>query len=157
MPQTPYQKEWVKNNPDKIKGYQKTYKDKHGKDVAKKRSEEYFANKEKHQALHKIYYAKNKERYKSYYLKNKEKISNRILNNKEAISIYSKAYYIKNKIKMNVYSEAYYLKNKEKIKARSKAWYYHHNIYDDDYYDYEYYEDKDIFLIKRSEYYPMNF
>jgi len=91
MPQTPYQKEWVKNNPDKIKGYQKTYKDKHGKDVAKKRSAEYFANKEKHQALHKIYYAKNKDiinqQKKAYYQMHKE-----VIKAKQLTSYYKKKY-----------------------------------------------------------------
>tara|TARA_R110002110_G_scaffold161442_1_gene360223 strand:- start:267 stop:1238 length:972 start_codon:yes stop_codon:yes gene_type:complete len=91
MPQTPYQKEWVKNNPDKIKGYQKTYKDKHGKDVAKKRSAEYFANKEKHQAIHKIYYAKNKDiinkQKKAYYQMHKE-----VIKAKQLTSYYKKKY-----------------------------------------------------------------
>ena len=40
--QTPYQKEWIKNNPEKVALYKQRYKEKHGKELAKKRSLEYL-------------------------------------------------------------------------------------------------------------------
>jgi|TARA_R110000824_G_scaffold393253_1_gene592299 hypothetical protein len=76
MPQTEYQKKWVKANPEKVALYKQRYKEKHGKNIAKKRSLEYFANKPKHQELNKKYYAENEELIKAqkrvYYIKNKE-------------------------------------------------------------------------------------
>jgi mannosyltransferase OCH1-like enzyme len=81
--QTPYQKEWIKNNPDKIALYKQRYKEKHGEEIAKKRSLEYFANKPKHHELNKKYYEENKEvikeQKKEYYQKNKDVIKAKAL------------------------------------------------------------------------------
>ena len=52
--QTPYQKQWVKDNPDKIKEYQKRYLEKHGDRVRAERTKKYYENKEHHQELHNI-------------------------------------------------------------------------------------------------------
>tara|TARA_R110001599_G_scaffold342117_1_gene563575 strand:+ start:314 stop:1291 length:978 start_codon:yes stop_codon:yes gene_type:complete len=76
MPQTEKQKEWISNNQDKVKEYQKKYHQKHKLTLAKVRSERYFKHKPKHQQLAKDYYAKNKDiikaQKKQYYQDNKE-------------------------------------------------------------------------------------
>ena len=76
MPQTPYQKEWIKLNPEKVAQYKKTYKEKHGKEIAKKKSLQYYENKEYFAKQHREYYLKHKdiiqEQKKQYYQKNKE-------------------------------------------------------------------------------------
>ena len=76
MPQTEKQKQWIINNQDKVKEYQKKYHKKHSLTLAKARSERYFKHKPKHQQLAKDYYAKNKDiikaQKKQYYQDNKE-------------------------------------------------------------------------------------
>ena len=73
-----YRKEWRKNNPEKVKQYQKTYLEKHGDRIRAERTKKYYENKELHQQLHLKYYAEHheeiKQQKKDYYEKNKELI-----------------------------------------------------------------------------------
>lgn len=76
MPQSEYQKQWIKNNPDKIKAQRERYLAKHGERVKEARSKKYYDNKPEHQARNKQYYQEHSEEIKTqkkgYYQKNKE-------------------------------------------------------------------------------------
>jgi hypothetical protein len=48
-PQTPYQKKWIKDNPDKVNEYQKIYREKNKQKLAIQRRERYLKTKVKSQ------------------------------------------------------------------------------------------------------------
>jgi len=71
-------KEYYKNNKDKIKEYNKFYRENNKDDLNKKRKEYYINNKNKIKEINKLYNENNKEKIKQkdkeYYEKNKDKI-----------------------------------------------------------------------------------
>ena len=64
MPQTEYQKEWVKNNPEKVAASKLKYYELNKQKLAESRSEHYFANKPIYQAIASHYYQEIKSEFK---------------------------------------------------------------------------------------------
>ena len=106
------EKEWRKDNKDKISENGKIYR-KNNKEKIKKYNEKYHENNKK----------KISEQKKEYHENNKEKIKEKQKeyreNNKEKISQQKKIYYENNKEKKKEYNE----KNKDKFTENKKKWY----------------------------------
>jgi hypothetical protein len=76
MPQTEYQKKWLKDNPEKVAATRKKYYQDNKEKIQKERAKHYKDNKPVYQAQNTKYYQEHREEIlvqkKEYYKKNKE-------------------------------------------------------------------------------------
>lgn len=113
------QKQWVKNNPEKVKLSQKKYNEKH----PEKRKASALNWKNKNPNYHKEWYQKNKTKVliesKNWYQDNKTKKQD-YLKKWRSETQYNKKYYAANKEKLSQYHKEYHERNREILIKKMK-------------------------------------
>lgn len=106
-------------DPEKIKEYQKNYREKNKEKRAEAQRKYYLNNINKFAESRLIYYTNNRgkilDNCKRYYNLKKDSF-------KEKRKLYAKEYYEKNKLKLSDYAKKYYLLNKKKVDERNKKY-----------------------------------
>ena len=123
---TEYNKKWRLDNKEKKAEYGKRYREVNKDKIAKKNKRYYQDNKDKIAERYKRWREANPEYYKQYYEANKDKERERSKQyyeaNKDKHAEYYKQYNEINKDKVNERNKRYYEANKEKMAEYNKQW-----------------------------------